>query len=117
MDLVLKTSGVSKASQGSNPCPSSRGEVAEWSKAVLCYSIERNSSVGSNPTFSAERKKMNPEKYNKIFDSIEQDIDLIDEIVERLSNGKGEASPYQPHAGSVAIAELLKAKALLIKCL
>ncbi len=57
-----------------------------------------------------------PEKYNKMFDSIEQDIDLIDDTVDFLKN-HAVASPYQPHAGSVAIAELLKAKALLIKCL
>lgn len=57
-----------------------------------------------------------PEKYNKIFDSIEQDIDLIDDTIKYL-NKHGQASPYQPHAGSIAIAELLKAKALLLKCL
>jgi len=58
---------------------------------------------------------IDPKKFNKIFDSIEQDIDLIDNIVKTLSNGKAISSPYQPHAGSVAIAELLKAKAMFLK--
>jgi len=58
---------------------------------------------------------IDPVKYNKMFNSIEQDVDIIDKIVEGLLEGKAISSPYQPHAGSVAIAELLQAKAMLLK--
>ena len=57
-----------------------------------------------------------PKKYNEIFESIEADIDLIDERV-KLANSAGGGSRfscYDPQAVSKAIAELLKAKAQLL---
>ena len=46
---------------------------------------------------------------------IMKDIKEIDERVEGLKSGGGKCSTYAPHAASMAIAELLKAKAQLIQ--